>query len=411
MSLSRSEIKEIRRDFKFLELEDKNIYFDSAATSQKPEPVIQAVDDYYRYDNGNPNRGAHYFASQATQVHEEARDRLASFIGADHDEILFTRNATEALNLLAYSWGLNNLKEGDEILISILEHHANLVTWQYVAQKTGAKLVYIYLDEDMQVSREDFEKKMGPRTRLFSITGSSNTLGTIPPVKAMIARAREVNPEVLTIVDGAQLVPHHRVDVKDLDCDFLALSGHKMFAYMGIGALYGKKEALKDLPPFLYGGEMIEYVTEQETTFLDLPRRFEAGTVDVGGARSLTAAIDYMEALGMDKMEEYEKDLTDYAYSRMVDLPYLEVYTGPGDRRAPLVAFNFKEIHPHDVGTILGSEGVAIRTGHHCTQPLHRYLGINASCRVSFSVYNTIEEIDIFIDKLEKVRKVMGLGS
>lgn len=408
--LDKKQIEEIRKDFPYLE-EEKNIYLDNAATSQKPIQVLDGVREYYMHENGNPNRGAHYFAEKATQVHEEARKAIASFIGASKDEIVFTRNATESLNLLAYSWGLNNLKEGDEILLSVMEHHANLVSWQFVAKKTGAKLTYLYLDEDMDISEEEFASKLNKNTKLFTITGASNTLGTIPKVKEMIAKAKKEVPGITTIVDGAQLAPHHKVDVKDLDCDFFVLSGHKMLALMGIGVLYGKMEKLQDLPPFLYGGEMIEYVTETDASFLEPPRRFEAGTVDVGGAKSLSLAIKYMEDIGIEDIESYEKSLVDYAYDKMKDLDYLDVFSSPKDTRAPLVTFNFKEVHPHDVASILSYGGVAIRSGHHCTQPLHRNICINSSCRASFAFYNTEEEIDYFIDQLEEVRKVMGLGS
>lgn len=407
--LDKKQIEEIRKDFPYLKIKN-NIYFDNAATSQKPYQVIDAVTAYYESENGNPNRGAHYFAEKSTLVHEGARAKTAEFLNAGVNEIIFTRNATESLNLLAYAWGLNNLSQGDEILLSIMEHHANLVSWQMVAKKTGAKLVYLYLDDNMEISQEEFESKLSPRTKLFTITGASNTLGTMPRVKEMIRKAREVSPSVTTIVDGAQLAPHHLVDVKDLDCDFFVLSGHKMLAYMGIGVLYGKEDKLNNMEPFLYGGEMIEYVTEENATFLKSPRRFEAGTVDVGGAKSLEFAIKYMEAIGIEDIEAYEKYIADYAFDRMKALDYLDIFTPDSPKRAPLVTFNFKEIHPHDVATILSSKGIAIRSGHHCTQPLHRNFCINSTCRASFAFYNTIEEIDYFIDQLEEVRKVMGLG-
>lgn len=409
--LDKNQVQEIRKDFPYLQVKDHNIYFDNAATSQKPIQVIEAVGQYYKYENGNPNRGAHYFAEKSTQVHESARVRVADFINAQADEIVFTRNATEALNLVSYSWGLNNLSEGDEILLSIMEHHANLVNWQFVAKKTGAKLVYLELDDNMQITEEDFDSKISDKTKLFTITGASNTTGTIPNVKAMIEKARKISPGISCLVDGAQLTPHHQVDVKDMDCDFFAFSGHKMLAYMGIGVLYAKADILNDLDPFLYGGEMIEYVTAEDSSFLDGPRRFEAGTVDVGGAKSLEAAIDYMENIGLDNIAAYEKDLTDYAFDRMKEFDYLEIYSPDIELRAPLVTFNFKEIHPHDVATILSASGIALRSGHHCTQPLHRNLCINSTCRVSFAFYNTKDEIDYFIDQVENVRKVMGFGS
>lgn len=409
--LDKKQIEEIRADFPYLEVKDYNIYLDSAATSQTPRPVMDAVFKYYKHENGNPNRGSHYFAERSTMVHEAARDKVASFIGADHNEVIFTRNATESLNLVAYTWGLNNLKEGDEILLSIMEHHANLVTWQYVAKQTGAKLVYLYIDEEKQITEEEFNSKLNPNTKLLAITAASNAIGSLPNVKAMIKKAREVSPNIVTVVDGAQYTPHFQVDVKDLDCDFYAFSGHKMLSYMGIGILYGKEELLNSIPPFLYGGEMIEYVTEQKSSFLFSPRRFEAGTVDVGGAKSLHRSIQYMQDIGLEEIEEYERSLTNYAYDKIIDLGFLDVYTPNTENRAPLVNFNFAEIHPHDVSTILYSKGVAIRSGHHCTQPLHRYLQVNSTCRASFSFYNTFEEIDYFVDQLKEVRKVMGFGS
>lgn len=408
--LDRKQIEEIRKDFPYLDIVNNNVYFDNAATAQTPRPVMDAVFKYYKHEHGNPNRGSHYFAEKSTIVHEEARTRVAEFIGAKSEEVVFTRNATESLNLIAYAWGLNNLKEGDEILISIMEHHANLVTWQYVAQQTGAKLSYLYIDENKQITEEEFAGKISPKTKVLGITAASNALGTLPNVKAMIAKAREVSPGIVCVVDGAQYAPHFKTDVKDLDCDFYVLSGHKMLAYMGIGILYGRAEILASMPPFLYGGEMIEYVTEQKSSYLDGPRKFEAGTVDVGGAKSLHRAIDYVEDIGIDSIIEYEKALTDYAHWKMRDLGYLDIYS-PEGTKAPLVNFNFPEIHPHDVSTILYSKGVAIRSGHHCTQPLHRFLGVNSTCRASFAFYNTFEEIDYFIDQLDEVRKVMGFGS
>lgn len=412
---SQREILEIRKDFPFLELSTKErplIYLDSAATTQKPRSVIEAMSKYYAYSNGGPHRGAHRLSMAATEVYEGARASVAKFIGADSEnQIIFTRNATEALNIVAYSWALENLKEGDEILISIMEHHANLVTWQYVAQKTGASLHYLYIDEDKQIPWEEFTSKVNENTKLFAITQCSNVLGTMPQLEKMVPYIRAQAKEAIVVIDGSQSTPHMPVKVKELDADFFVFSGHKMLAAMGAGVLYGKLDLLNGTKPFLYGGDMIEYVYEDRTTFLDAPGRFEAGTQDVGAAASLPVAIDYLEQFGMDKVHEYESHLLAYAYDQMVQMKDIEVYTTPRSPRGSVLAFNFKEVHPHDVASILDSKGVAIRSGHHCAQPLHRKLGMNFSCRASFALYNTIEEVDYFIKSLDEVRRLMGLGT
>lgn len=410
--LTREDVLKIREDFAFLHGDKNIIYFDNGATTQKPAPVVEAMDRYYEFENGNPHRGAHYLAVKSTEMYEGAREKVREFINASSsNEVVFVRNATEALNLIAYSWALDNLKAGDEILISIMEHHSNLVTWQYVAKKTGAKLKYLYLDENKNITKEEFLSKLNENTKLLSLTAASNVVGTMPDLKNMFKIAREISPEVTTIADGAQYVPHHKVDVRDLDCDFLAFSGHKMMSEMGIGVLYGKEEILNSMDPFLYGGDMIEYVFEDEATYLPSPGRFEAGTQNVGAAVSLGAAIDYINKYGIENIYEYEKSLIKYAYDKMKDIPYIDVYTTPDEDRSPVLAFNFKEAHPHDVASILDSYGIAIRSGHHCAQPLHRNLGINFSCRASFSFYNTYEEIDYFIEHLDNVRRMMGIES
>lgn len=410
--LTKDQVLKIREDFKYLNLNDKElIYFDNAATSQKPNRVIESLDEYYSYENGNPHRGAHYLAMKSTEVYENSRDKIASFINASSNEIVFLRNATEALNLIAYSWALNNLTENDEILISIMEHHSNLVTWQYVSKKTGAKIKYLYLDDNKQITEEEFNSKISKNTKLFSITAASNVVGTMPNVKEMIKKAKKINPEIVTVVDAAQFAPHHKVDVADIDCDFLVFSGHKMLSAMGIGVLYGKEELLNSIDPFLYGGDMIEYVYEDKSTYLNSPQRFEAGTQNVGGAKSLAVAIEYIEEIGIDNIYEYEAALTTYAYEKMEKLSYIDIYTTKDTHRSPVLAFNFKDAHPHDVASILDNYGIAIRSGHHCAQPLHRNLGINFSCRASFAFYNTFEEIDYFIEHLEDVRRLMGIES
>lgn len=412
--LSREEILDIRKDYPFLNLKvngEKIVYLDNAATTQKPQVIIDNIAKFYRGENGNPHRGAHYLAMKSTEVYEGARETVRKFINAKSpSEIVFVRNATEALNLLAYSYGLNNLKKGDEILISIMEHHSNLVPWQMVAKKTGAILKYLYVDKDGQIPFEEIENKVNKNTKIFSCTLASNVLGTVPDAKKIIKYVRK-NSDAVIISDGAQYVPHHKIDVCDLDCDFLAFSGHKMYSATGIGVLYGKEELLNSLSPFLSGGDMIEYVYEDKSTFLKSPQRFEAGTQNVEGAVSLAAAINYVESIGLEKIDEYEKYLTKYCYGKISKLDYLDVYTTPDENRAPVISFNFKQAHPHDVASILDNYGIAVRSGHHCAQVLHRFLGCNFSVRASFAIYNTVEEVDYFIEHLEDVRRMLGIES
>ncbi len=404
-------IKEIRKDFRYLD-KDSYIYFDNGATTQKPEIVIKETAEFYEKYNGNPHRGAHYFAMKSTEVFENGRGYIGNFIGAKSpNEIVFVRNATEALNLIAYSWGLNNLKEGDEVLISIMEHHSNLIPWQVVCEKTGAKLKYLYLNDKMQIDDEEFESKLNKNTKILAITAASNVVGTMPDVKKYISKLKNNNENAVAVVDGAQFVPHNKMNVEDLGCDFMVFSGHKMLSSMGIGVLYGKEDILNSMEPFLYGGDMIEYVYEDKSTFLNSPQRFEAGTANVGGVVSLVSAIKYIENIGIDEISEYESELCQYAYDKMIKLDFLNIYTTPVEKRSPLVSFNFKGAHPHDVASILDNYKIAVRSGHHCAQPLHRKLGINASCRVSFAFYNTFEEIDVFIEKLDEVRRIMKIES
>lgn len=411
---TKNEIEEIRKEFPFLNLKPNGkqiVYLDNGATTQKPREIIDNIKNFYESENGNPHRGAHYLAMKSTEVYEAARQKVADFIGAKKaSEVVFLRNATEALNLLAYSYGLNNLKEGDEIVISIMEHHSNLVPWQEVCKKTGAKLKFLYLDDDMQIPFSEIEEKVTKNTKILSITGASNVVGTNPDIEKIVKYARE-NSDAKIILDGAQLVPHRKVNVSELDVDFMAFSGHKMYSALGIGVLYGKEELLNKMDIFLSGGDMIEYVYEDHTTFLDAPQRFEAGTANVEGAVNLAAAIDFIEKYGMEKIDEYERYLTDYCYDKLKNLDYLEVYTTSDKNRAPVISFNFKEAHPHDVASILDTYGIAIRSGHHCAQPLHRYLGSNFSCRASFAIYNTVEEIDYFVEHLEDVRRILGIES
>lgn len=387
-------------------------YLDNGATTQKPETVIEAITEYYRRQNANPHRGAYALSVTATDVYENCRERVAKFLNAKRSrEIIFTKNATEALNLVAYSYGLSALKPGDEILISVAEHHSNLVPWQMVAARTGAKLNYIYLEDDGNLSEKDIQEKITEKTKIVAVTQVSNVLGLINDVKAIGEKAHAVGAVI--IVDGSQSVPHIAVDVQALDCDFLAFSGHKLLSPMGIGVLYGKEKLLNEMPPFLMGGDMIDYVTEQHTDYAELPAKFEAGTQNVGGAAGLTAAIDYLEKVGFEYITAREKELIDYALPKLKELDFIELYgcDSQRDNKTGLITFNVKEVHPHDVSTILDAEGVAIRAGHHCAQPLMIYLGQNATCRASFYFYNTKEDVDRFVAGLKKVREVMHLGS
>lgn len=410
-----ADAQEFLKDFPLLngEIDGKHIaYLDNGATTQKPQQMIQAICGYYGGCNANPHRGAYALSVKATDIYESARRCTAAFIKAKRpEEIIFTKNATEALNLIAYSYGLANVNVGDEIVISISEHHSNLVPWQYVAKTKGAVLKYIYLEEDGNLSQEDVETKITERTKIVAVAQVSNVLGLKNDVKSIVRKAHSVG--AVCVVDGSQSVAHMAVDVQDLDCDFFAFSGHKMLSPMGIGVLYGKYDILDRMEPFLRGGDMIEYVQEQESTWAELPAKFEAGTQNVGGAAGLTAAIDYLETITFDRIEAIEKDLVDYALPQLRELPYIELYgcDSRQDNKTGIIAFNVKDVHPHDVATILDSDGVAVRAGHHCAQPLHRYLKQNASCRASFYLYNTREDIDRWIAALKKVRGVLGYGA
>ena len=407
--------QEFRRDFPLLNQTMNGrpiVYLDNGATTQKPESMIQAMCGYYGGCNANPHRGAYALSIEATDIYENTRERARRFINAPKaEEIIFTKNATEALNLVAYSYGRTKLGPGDEILLTIAEHHSNLVPWQEAAKATGAKLNYIYLEPDGNLSQKDIETKITPRTKVVAVTHVSNVLGLVNPVRDIADRAH--NAGAVVVVDGAQSVAHMAVDVQALGADFFAFSGHKMLSPMGIGVLYGRRELLSAMPPFLTGGDMIEYVSEQETTFAELPAKFEAGTQNVGGAAGLTAAIDYLEKLGFDRIAAIEQDLLNYALPQLKALPYVELYGCDTTRnnKTGIITFNVKDVHPHDVSTILDAEGVAVRGGHHCAQPLMTYLGQNATCRASFYFYNTKGDVDRWIAALKKVREVMHLES
>ena len=390
-------------------LTNSNIaYLDSGATTQKPREVLNAITQYYETSNANPHRGAYKLSIKATEVYDKAREKVAKFINSESSkQIVFTRNATESLNLIAYSYGLNNLKKEDKIVISIMEHHSNLVPWQYVSKKTGAKLEYMYTNENGELTEKEIAEKITNGVKIVGITHVSNVLGTINPVKEIIKKAHEVG--AIVVLDASQSVPHMKVDVRDLDADFLVFSGHKMLSPLGIGVLYGKKELLENMDPFLYGGDMIEYVYEQETSFAEIPTKFEAGTQNVEGAVGLAAAIDYLEKVGMDNVEKIEKELMKYALSELSKLNFVTVY-GPKEieKHASVISFNVNGIHPHDVASILDSKNVCVRSGNHCAQPLLRYMGIDSTCRASFYIYNTKEDINRLIEALYKTKDMFS---
>ena len=405
---------QVRADFPILNQQVNGkplVYLDNAATSQKPLQVINALRDYYQQYNANVHRGAHTLSAKATDAYEATRDKVAKFINAaSRQEIVYTRNASEAINLVAYSWGMNNLHPGDEIILSVMEHHSNIVPWQLVAQKTGAVLKFVELTPEGIFDFEQFKTLLCDKTKLVSTVHVSNTLGCINPVQEICALAHEYGAKVL--IDACQSVPHMPVDVQQIGCDWLVASGHKMCAPTGIGFLYGKLKVLESMPPFFGGGEMIAEVFLDHSTYAELPHKFEAGTPAIGEAIALGAAIDYLNSIGMDKIHAYEAQLTAYLFEQLQQIPEIKIY-GPkpdanGEGRAALAAFTSGEVHANDLSTLLDQEGVAIRSGHHCTQPLHRYLGLAATARASLSFYNTREEIDVFIKALKDTLEFFG---
>ena len=394
-------VENIKKDFPLLE--NRNItYLDSGATTQKPIQVINAIEEFYKKNNANPHRGAYTLSIEATEAYESTRQKIAKFINAKHpEEIIFSKNATESLNLIAYSYGMDNLKKDDEVVISIMEHHSNLVPWQKVTKATESKLNYMYINEEFELSNEEIETKITDRTKIVGIAHVSNVLGTINNVKKIIKYAHKKG--AIVIVDASQSIPHMKIDVQDLDADFLVFSGHKMLAPLGIGVLYGKREILNKMTPFLMGGDMIEYVYEQETTYAPLPNKFEAGTQNVEGVVGLGAAIDYIQNIGYDKMQELENDVLAYARQELSKLDFLTLYMTPNEKNhSSVISFNIKGVHPHDVASILDSEGVCVRSGNHCAQPLMRFLGIDSTCRASFYFYNTKEDVDRRVHALNK---------
>ena len=392
---------DIRKDFPIFKNKDI-VYLDSGATSQRPKCVIDAIDEFYNNKNANPHRGAYELSIEATEAYENTRDKIAKFINAAHrEEIIFTKNASEALNLIAYSYGLDNLNEGDSVVLSIMEHHSNLVPWQFATSKTGSKLEYMYINDEYELSDEEIESKITDNTKIVGITHVSNVLGTINKVKDIIKYAHKKG--AIVVLDASQSIPHMRIDVQDLDADFLVFSGHKMLAPLGIGVLYGKKRILNNMNPFLMGGDMIEYVYEDKTTFAPLPNKFEAGTQNVEGVVGLSAAIDYIENIGYDTIEKIENDVVNYAKEELAKLDFVETYYTPNsENHTSVISFNINGVHPHDLATILDSEKIAIRAGDHCAQPLIRYLNLPATCRVSFYIYNTKEDVDKLVLGLKK---------
>ena len=394
-----------KNEFPILQ-ERKISYLDSGATTQKPQCVIDAIESYYKECNANPHRGAYSLSIEATEKYESTREKVAKFINAkNREKIIFSKNATESLNLISYSYGLDNLKKDDEVVLSIMEHHSNLVPWQYVTKKTNSKLKFMYINKEYELSKEEIESKITDKTKVVGITHVSNVLGTINNVKEIIKYAHKKGAVV--IVDASQSIPHMKIDVQDLNADFLVFSGHKMFAPLGIGVLYGKKELLNKMPPFLMGGDMIEYVYEQNTTFAPLPNKFEAGTQNVEGVIGLGAAIDYIEKIGYKEIQNVEETITKYAVNELSKLDFLESYITPhAENHSSVISFNIKGIHPHDVASILDSNGVCVRSGNHCAQPLLRYLEMDSTCRASFSIYNTKEDVDNLVEALKKAYKM-----
>ena len=403
------EIQHIRTDFPILTEKIYNkplIYFDNAATTQKPKAVLDRIMYGYEHLNANIHRGVHFLSQKATEAHEEARKFVASYINAaSSDEIIFTRGTTEAINLVAFSYGEYACSEGDEIVISVMEHHSNIVPWQMLCERKGMKLRIIPINEKGELNPDVFRSLINTRTKLVAITHVSNVLGTINPVKEIIKAAHAGNVPIL--IDGAQAIPHINVDMQDLDADFYVFSGHKVYAPTGIGVLYGKREWLEKIPPYQGGGEMIQTVTFEKTTYNELPFKFEAGTPDYIGSTALAEALKYLEKIGIERIAAYEKELTEYATNRLMEINDMKIF-GTSEHKSAVISFLVGNIHPYDIGMLLDKLGIAVRTGHHCAQPLIDSLGIPGTVRASFSFYNTKEEVDTFIEALKRVVGMLG---
>ncbi|MEM3437492.1 MAG: cysteine desulfurase [Nitrososphaerales archaeon] len=405
------DVEKIRQDFPIFNQNIKGkpfIYLDNAATSQRPSQVINAMNNYYHMYNATIHRVIYEFGEKATDAYEEAREKVAKFISASPEEVIFVRNTTEAINLVAYSWGRSNIKEGDKILLTVMEHHSNIVPWQILTKEKKARLEFIDIDDEGLLKMDDFEKFTNEEIKFMGLVHVSNVLGTINPVKKIVNYAHKNG--ALVLVDAAQSVPHMPVNVREIDCDFLAFSGHKMLGPTGIGVLYGKRELLENMDPFLTGGDMIKEVHLREASWEELPWKFEAGTSNIAGAIGLGAAVDYLNNIGMEKVREHEKELTKYALDKMMSIKGISIY-GPKnvEVRGGVISFNLGDIHPHDIASILDSEGIAIRAGHHCAQPLIERLRLVGTARASFYIYNTEWEIDYLVNALEKARKVFKL--
>ncbi len=406
-----SGLEHLRSDFPILSREVNGhplVYLDSAATTQKPTAVLDAMDSYYRHSNANVHRGAHTLAAEATELYEGARSKVAGFIGANAAQTVFTRGTTTAINHIAYGWGLNHLTEGDKILLTVAEHHSNIVPWQIVARHTGAELVYLELADNYTVDLDGLDRVLDERVKIITFSGMSNVTGALGPIKLLSQAARSVG--AVTVLDGAQLVPHHPVDVTQLGVDFMAFSSHKMLGPTGIGAMWGTQERLEEMEPTEGGGEMINIVERHRSTWAPPPHKFEAGTPPIAEAVGFGAAVDYLSAVGMDTVAAHERAITQYALDRLSEVPDLTVY-GPDDveLRGGAVSFELADIHPHDIATILDQDGIAIRAGHHCARPLMKYLEVAATARASFYLYNIESEVDALVIGLMKARKIFGL--
>jgi cysteine desulfurase/selenocysteine lyase len=401
------DIETVRRDFPILtrRVHDRPlVYLDSAASSQKPLQVLDAVRRYYQTSHANIHRGVYVLSEEATLAYEQAHERVAHFIHADWEEVIFTKNTTEALNLVAYAWGLQHLREGDEIVLTQLEHHSNIVPWQQIARRTGAVVRYIRIDAQGYLDMEHAAALIGPHTKMVSVTHVSNVLGTVNPVAELGNMAHAQG--ALLCVDGAQSIPHMAIDVRALDCDFFAFSGHKMLGPTGIGGLYGKRRILEYMEPFLCGGDMISEVTFEGASWNDLPWKFEAGTPPIASGIGLAAAVEYLEGLGMEAVQAHEHRLVCYAMEQLRQAPDIELYGPEAEARGGVISFNIKDLHPHDVASVLDQCGVAIRAGHHCAMPLMRVLGVNGTCRASFYVYNTMDEINVLLEAIGETRRL-----
>ena len=407
-ALNEFDVEAIRNDFSILkqETDPSLIYLDSAATSQTPDPVIEAMDAYYRTYNSNIHRGIYRISEEATAKYEEARQRIGRFINARRSsQIIFTRNTTESINLVAYSWGSANLQEGDEILVTVMEHHSNLLPWQLLSQRTGAKMRFIEITDEGVLQLEGLDSLLTERTKLVAMTHVSNVLGTINPVQELTAAAHAVGAKVL--IDGAQSVPHFDVDVRELDCDFLAFSGHKMCGPTGIGVLYGKSDLLEEMPPFLGGGSMIRAVQRESSTYADVPAKFEAGTPAIAEAIGLAAAVDYLNKVGLEAIFVHEHELLEYAHQKLSEIEGITIYGPKPRQKTGAITFNLEGIHPHDLAGVLDTVGVAVRAGHHCAQPLMQKFGVIATARASFYLYNKLDEIDSLYEGLLKAQRML----